>query len=165
MTENALLFYTDKNTINTDQVELVLRMVRERMDVHPMIRTETKMEYFDHKLPRKSFGRWLMSELALVKRMRELATDQSNSKKCTRDHFRRQLVYEEKMMHTAVNMEKLDYGRFTNMVTKNLLIIVHARKKFGAFLDLDNHGSIKEALMALIKQESEKAVQLLDREY
>ena len=34
MTENALLFYQQKNTLNIDQVELILRMVRERMDVH-----------------------------------------------------------------------------------------------------------------------------------
>lgn len=68
-------------------------------------------------------------------------------------------------MHTAINMDKLDHGRFTNMVTKNLLTIVHARKKFGAFLDLDNHTNIKEALMALIKTESEKALELIRREY
>ena len=62
-------------------------------------------------------------------------------------------------------MDKLEHGRFTNMVTKNLLIIVHARKKFGAFLDLDNYGSIKEALMAVIKTESEKALELIRKEY
>ena len=38
MTENALLFYKDKNTLNLDQIELVLRMVRERMDVHQLHR-------------------------------------------------------------------------------------------------------------------------------
>jgi len=75
MAENALLFYADKNTINIDQVELVLRMTRERMDVHPMIRTEHRKEYFDHKLPRKSFGRWLMSELTLIKRMKEISRE------------------------------------------------------------------------------------------
>ena len=45
-------------------------MSRDRMGAHPMIRTENRKEYFDHKLPRKSFGRWLMSELALIKRMK-----------------------------------------------------------------------------------------------
>ena len=106
-----------------------------------------------------------MSELALIKRMKELAKEQYDSRSQNREHFKRQLVYEEKMTHIAINMDKLEHGRFTNMVTKNLLIIVHARKKFGAFLDLDNHGSIKEALMALIKTESEKALELIQKEY
>mmetsp|Transcript_26078 Transcript_26078/g.34877 ORF Transcript_26078/g.34877 Transcript_26078/m.34877 type:complete len:96 (+) Transcript_26078:542-829(+) len=75
------------------------------------------------------------------------------------------MIYEEKMTQIAVNSDKLEHGRFINMVTKNLLTIVHARKKFGAYLDLDNHGSIKEALMALIKTESEKAHELIRREY
>ena len=75
------------------------------------------------------------------------------------------MIYEEKMMQVAINTDKLEYGRFTNMVTKNLLIIIHARKKFGAYLDLDNHNSIKEALMALLKTESEKAHELIKREY
>ena len=48
-------------------------MVRERMGVHQMYRCESKREYFDHALPRKSFGRWLMAELALQKKMKELA--------------------------------------------------------------------------------------------
>lgn len=165
MTENALLFYSDKNTINIDQVELVLRMSRERMDVHPMIRTEHRKEYFDHKLPRKSFGRWLMAELALIKRMKDLSREQAADRAQNREHFKRTMIYEEKMMENAINTDKLEYGRFTNMVTKNLLIIVHARKKFGAYLDLDNHNSIKEALMALLKTESEKAHELIKREY
>ena len=165
MAENALLYYSDKNTISIDQVELVLRMARERMDVHPMIRTEHSKEYFDHKLPRKSFGRWIMSELALIKRMKDLAKEQLESREKNREHFKRSMIYEEKMMQIAINTDKMEYGRFTNMVTKNLLIIVHARKKFGAYLDLDNHSSIKEALMALMKTESEKAHELIKREY
>jgi len=40
MTENALLFYKDKNTLNIDQIELVLRMVKEKIDVHNMHRQE-----------------------------------------------------------------------------------------------------------------------------
>ena len=51
------------------------------------------------------------------------------------------------------------------MVTKNLITIVHARKKFGVYLDLDNHDTIKEALMAQIKLESEKALENIRREY
>jgi len=69
------------------------------------------------------------------------------------------------MYHSAINIDKLEHGRFINIVTKNLLIIVHARKKFGTFLDLDNYGNIKDALLALIKTESEKALELIRREY
>ena len=54
----------------------------------------------------------------------------------TREKFRRTLVYEEKMTEIAINIDKLDYERFTKLVTKNLMIIIHARKKFGVFLDL-----------------------------
>ena len=34
MVENALMFYKDKHTLNTDSLELMLRMVKERMGVH-----------------------------------------------------------------------------------------------------------------------------------
>ena len=57
----------------------------------------------------------------------------------------------------AVNSDKLEHNRFTKMVTKNLLMIVHARKKFGVFLDLDNHATIKEALIAALNQQEEQA--------
>ena len=67
-----------------------------------------------------------------------------------RNRFKRQLIYEEKISNIAINIDKLDYTRFTKLVTKNLMIIIHARKKFGTFLDLQNHNSVKEALMALI---------------
>lgn len=53
-----------------------------------------------------------------------------------REKFKRQLVYEEKMTQIAINIDKLDYTRFIKLVTKNLMIIIHARKKFGAYLDL-----------------------------
>lgn len=51
------------------------------------------------------------------------------------------------------------------MVTTNLITIVHARKKFGAYLDFDNHNSVKEALMAQIKLESERAMHNIRHEY
>ncbi len=89
MVENALMFYQDKHTLNTDSLELVLRMVRERMQVHSLYRKETKKEYFDHKLPRKSFGRWLMSELALIRRMKELAKEQVDKMEMNRDQFKK----------------------------------------------------------------------------
>lgn len=38
MAENALLFYKDKNTLNIDQIELVLRMLKERINVHNLNR-------------------------------------------------------------------------------------------------------------------------------
>ena len=65
-----------------------------------------------------------------------------------RERFHRQLIWEEKLMQIAINMEKLDHLTFVKIVTKNLLIIVHARKKYGIFLELDKHRSVKEALMA-----------------
>ena len=55
----------------------------------------------------------------------------------TRDQFQRKLVYEEKMVQIAINMDKLDYKSFTKLVTKNLLILVHARKQFNVYLDLN----------------------------
>lgn len=76
MTENALLFYMDKDTLNIDQVELILRMVRERMNVHQRYRMEEDKEYFDHVLPRKSFGRWLSAQIALQRKMKVLAEKQ-----------------------------------------------------------------------------------------
>ena len=39
--------------------------------------------------------------------------------------------------------------------------MLHLRKKFGAYLDLDDHDSIKEALFALLQQESEKAKSII----
>ena len=165
MTENALLFYMDKHVLSIDQIELVLRMVRERMTVHQQYRSESAKEYFDHVLPRKSFGRWLMAELALQKTLKERAREQQANKSKTREQFRRTLVYEEKMMQMAINMDKLEHGRFTKLVTKNLLIILHARKKFGAFLDLDNHPSVKDALMAHLGVESAKAKNIIGEEY
>ena len=85
MTENALLYYKDKETLNLDQIELVLRMVRERMNVHNLHRQEAKKQYFDHVLPSKSFGRWLMKELAMLKKMKEIAMVQNEKKDMTRD--------------------------------------------------------------------------------
>ena len=87
MAENALLFYKDKKTLDTDQLELVLRMVRERMGVHIMHRQEAKKEYFDHKLPRKCLGGWLMAQLALQNRVKQLAQEQSENQKFDRDDF------------------------------------------------------------------------------
>lgn len=52
------------------------------------------------------------------------------------------------MTQIAINKDKLDYAIFTKLVTKNLLILLHARKKFNVFLDLNNHSSIDEALEA-----------------
>lgn len=62
-------------------------------------------------------------------------------------------------------MDKLDYHVFTKIVTKNLLILLHARKKFNVFLDLNNHCSIDEALEAQFDIESLKARELLLDEY
>lgn len=62
-------------------------------------------------------------------------------------------------------MEKLDHLSFIKLVTKNLLIILHARKRFGTILDLDKHKSVKEALMAQLKIEEEKAKDLIMKEY
>lgn len=83
----------------------------------------------------------------------------------TREQFKKQLVYEEKMTQIAINTEKLEQGRFVNMVTKNLMIIVHTRKKYGAYLELDKHNSVKEALMAHIQFESDKALAMIREEY
>ena len=43
MAENALLFYKDKNTLNIDQIELVLRMLKEKINVHNLNRQESKL--------------------------------------------------------------------------------------------------------------------------
>ena len=75
---------------------------------------------------------------------------QIENKTLTRDQFRRVLIYEEKMMEVATNSDKLDHQRFIKLVSKNLMIMLHLRKKFGAYLDLDDHDSIKEALFALL---------------
>ena len=72
----------------------------------------------------------------------------------TRDQFQRKLVYEEKMVQIAINMDKLDYKSFTKLVTKNLLILVHARKQFNVYLDLNKYNSVSEALEAQLKIES-----------
>ena len=165
MTENALLFYQQKHTLNIDQVELILRMVRERMDVDQMYRCESKKEYFDHALPRKSFGRWLMAELALQKKMKDLATIQHANMTMNRDKFRRALIQEEKLVQIAINMEKLDHESFIKLVTKNLMIILHARKSYGIILELDKYKSVKEALMAQLKQEEYKAKDIIMKEY
>ena len=42
MAENALLFYKDSKTLNTDQIELVLRMIKEKINVHDLHRQEKK---------------------------------------------------------------------------------------------------------------------------
>ena len=165
MAENAILYYQQIDKLNIDQVELILRMVRERMGVHQMYRCEAKKEYFDHPLPRKSFGRWLLAEIALQKRMKELAQKQIENMEMNRDRFHRQLIWEEKLMQIAINMEKLDHQTFVKIVTKNLLIILHARKKYGIFLDLDKYRSVKEALMAQLKLEEEKAKDRIMKEY
>ena len=68
-------------------------------------------------------------------------------------------------MQTAINMEKLDHESFTKLVTKNLLIILHARKYYGVILELDKYKSVKEALMAQLKQEEEKAKDIIMKEY
>lgn len=146
-------------------MELVLRMVRERMNVNNMHWREEKKEYFDHKLPRKSFGRWLLKELALQKSMKELARKQEQAKNFSREEFHHACLKEEKLMQIAINMNKLEHTRFITMVTKNLITIVHARKKFGAYLDLDNHTTIKDALMSHLKIESQKALHIIRKEY
>ena len=89
-----------------------------------------------------------MAELALQKKMMNLASDQHENKTMNREKFRRTLIQEEKLMQIAINMEKLDHESFTKLVTKNLMIILHARKKYGTILELDKHKSVKEALMA-----------------
>ena len=165
MTENALLYYMDNNNLTRDQVELILRMTRERMEVHPMTRLEKQKEYFDHTLPRKSFGRWLMAEIALQMRLNRLAKEQFETKLMNRERFKRALINEEKMTQIAINIDKLDYNRFIKLVTKNLMIIIHARRKYGIFLDLHQHNSVKEALMAQLEIESKKAKDSIYREY
>lgn len=68
-------------------------------------------------------------------------------------------------MQMAINMDKLEHTRFITMVTKNLVTIVHARKKFGAYLDLDNHATIKDALLSHLELESQKALHIIRKEY
>lgn len=68
-----------------------------------------------------------------------------------RDKFRRALIQEEKLVQIAINMEKLDHESFIKLVTKNLMIILHARKSYGIILELDKYKSVKEALMAQLK--------------
>jgi len=69
------------------------------------------------------------------------------------------------MMQVAINMDKLEYNSFTKLVTKNLLILVHARKKFNVYLDLNKHDSINEALEAQLKVESFKSKELMLDEF
>lgn len=83
----------------------------------------------------------------------------------TREKFRRALIKEEKLFQIAINIDKINHKGFVKLVTKNLLILVHARKKYAAFLDLNNHASIKDALMAHLKVESDKAKDIINKEY
>ena len=69
------------------------------------------------------------------------------------------------MHETAINMDKLEFDTFIKLVTKNLLTLIHARKKYNIFLDLDKHNSIPEALDTAIKTESMKAKELILEEY
>lgn len=106
-----------------------------------------------------------MAELALHTKLKEIATNQAKFKTLNREKFHRTLILEEKLTQIAINKDKLDHRNFIKLVTKNLMILIHARKKFGTFLDLDSHKSIKEALMAQLKLEEQKAMDSIRREY
>ena len=59
LTEKALLVFKSKNNMNLEDIEMVLRQVREHMDVELVSRQEKKEKYLVHKDPRKNFSRWL----------------------------------------------------------------------------------------------------------
>ena len=44
---------------------------------------------------------------------------------------------EEKIWEIGSNMDRISRKKFNKMVSRNLLYLVHARKHFGVYLDID----------------------------
>ena len=83
---------------------------------------------------------------------KEITKQQKRRKEMTRDEFMSKLIFEEKTWEIASNMDMINRFAFCKVVTKNLLLLVHARRHFGLTLDLNSNTSILDAVMNHIEE-------------
>ena len=76
MAEQAIFFFKSKNRFGSEQLEMVLRQVKEYMNVGQLDRLEQEKLTFKHKWPNKCFGRWLTQKIGLQIIWKEITKQQ-----------------------------------------------------------------------------------------
>ena len=87
---------------------MVLRQVKDYMNVGQLDRLEQEKLTFKHKQPSKCFGKWLTQKIGLQIIWKEITKQQKQSKEMTRDEFMSKLIFEEKSWEIASNMDMLN---------------------------------------------------------
>lgn len=87
---------------------MVLRQVKDKMNVGQLDRLEAEKLTFKHKEPNKNFGKWLMQKIELQIMWKEITKQQKRRKEMTRDEFMSKLIFEEKTWEIASNMDMIN---------------------------------------------------------
>ena len=168
MAEHAMLIFDRKDSLNIEQLELVMRQIKAKMQVGELSRLEKHRVRLESKNPRKAFGRWLLCKINLQLVWNEQMNQVNENVKATgkmpfkRTKFAKRLVFEEKLWETVANIDKVSISRICRHVSKNLAILLFMREHYGE--QLHHELSIKKGLREKIREIIKKEYALLDTE-